>query len=156
MWTAPSWQELSSRKQAWSVQPCVRPLDAVHMTAGHNALRGSGPGQKPAFDDAMARRGFFESICFWKICDVRTWSFFFPHRCGKSASDTFGRFLQWVIVEMLTLCRGALRIANGPLLKKQIHPLARCFPCASQASWCGTDSLQKCLIYWRTRHDSNV
>jgi hypothetical protein len=29
----------------WSVQPCVRPLDAVHMTAGHNALRGSGPSQ---------------------------------------------------------------------------------------------------------------
>jgi hypothetical protein len=24
------------------------------MTAGHNALRGSGPGQKPVFDDAMA------------------------------------------------------------------------------------------------------
>ena len=35
--------------QHWSVQPCVRPVDAVHMTAGHNALRGSGPGQKPAF-----------------------------------------------------------------------------------------------------------
>jgi hypothetical protein len=33
----------------WSVQPCVRPFSAVHMTAGHNALRGSGPGQKPAF-----------------------------------------------------------------------------------------------------------
>ena len=30
--------------QRWSVQPCVRPVDAVHMTAGHNALRGSGPG----------------------------------------------------------------------------------------------------------------
>ena len=29
--------------QARSVQPCVRPLSAVHMTAGHNALRGSGP-----------------------------------------------------------------------------------------------------------------
>src|SRR6267142_5452490 len=29
--------------QHWSVQPCVRPFDAVHMTAGHNALRGSGP-----------------------------------------------------------------------------------------------------------------
>src|SRR4051812_47471061 len=27
------------------------------MTAGHNALRGSGPGQKPAFDNAMARVG---------------------------------------------------------------------------------------------------
>src|SRR3954451_2036885 len=37
VWTAPSWQELSSRLQHWSVQPCVRPLDAVHMTAGHNA-----------------------------------------------------------------------------------------------------------------------
>src|SRR5664280_2410357 len=26
VWTAPSWQELSSRMQHWSVQPCVRPL----------------------------------------------------------------------------------------------------------------------------------
>jgi|HubBroStandDraft_5_1064220.scaffolds.fasta_scaffold47866_2 hypothetical protein len=44
--------------QAWSVQPCVRPFDAVHMTAGHNALRGSGPDQKHAFDiNAMARVG---------------------------------------------------------------------------------------------------
>jgi hypothetical protein len=32
------------------VQPCVRPIGAVHMTAGHNAFRGSGPGQKPAFE----------------------------------------------------------------------------------------------------------
>src|SRR5438105_3703846 len=48
VWTAPSWQGLSSRTQHWSVQPCVRPVDAVHMTAGHNALRGSGPGQKLA------------------------------------------------------------------------------------------------------------
>jgi hypothetical protein len=39
------------------VQPCVRPVDAVHMTASHNALRGSGPGQKPAFDYAMALVG---------------------------------------------------------------------------------------------------
>src|SRR5262249_15715161 len=36
--------------QTWSVQPCVRPVCAVRMTAGHNALRGSGPGQKPAFE----------------------------------------------------------------------------------------------------------
>ena len=43
--------------QPWSVQPCVRPVCAVHMTAGHNALRGSGPGQKPAFDNAMAQVG---------------------------------------------------------------------------------------------------
>ena len=41
----------------WSVQPCVRPFGAVHTTAGHNALRGSGPGQKDAFDNAMAQVG---------------------------------------------------------------------------------------------------
>ena len=57
VWTAPSWQGASSRLRHWSVQPCVRPVGAVHMTAGHNALRGSGPGQKPAFDNAMARVG---------------------------------------------------------------------------------------------------
>ena len=27
------------------------------MTAGHNALRGSGPGQKPAFENAVAHVG---------------------------------------------------------------------------------------------------
>ena len=43
--------------QHWSVQPCVRPTSAVHMTAGHNALRGSGPGQKLAFDNAVAHMG---------------------------------------------------------------------------------------------------
>jgi hypothetical protein len=58
VWTAPSWQELSSRLQHWSVRPCVRPLGAVDMTAGHNALRGSGPGQKHAFENnAMAHEG---------------------------------------------------------------------------------------------------
>ena len=35
----------------------VRPLSAVHMTAGHNALRGSGPGHKPAFENALALVG---------------------------------------------------------------------------------------------------
>jgi hypothetical protein len=30
---------------------------AVHVTAGHNALRGSGPGQFHAFDNAVARVG---------------------------------------------------------------------------------------------------
>ena len=41
----------------WSEQPCVRPVSAVHVTAGHNALRGSGPGQKHAFDNALAHVG---------------------------------------------------------------------------------------------------
>lgn len=43
--------------QYWSEQLCVRPVCAVHITAGHNALRGSGPGQKHAFKDAMAQVG---------------------------------------------------------------------------------------------------
>jgi len=30
---------------------------AVDMTAGHNALRGSGPDQKHAFEDAVAHVG---------------------------------------------------------------------------------------------------
>src|SRR5208282_3213961 len=32
-------------------------LGAVHMTAGHNALRGSGPGQNRAFKNAVAHVG---------------------------------------------------------------------------------------------------
>ena len=43
--------------QHWSVQPCVRPFNAVHMTAGHNALRGSGPDQQLAFKNALAHVG---------------------------------------------------------------------------------------------------
>ena len=42
----------------WSVRQCVRPVSAVCMTAGHNALRGSGPGQKPALDNALALMGY--------------------------------------------------------------------------------------------------
>ena len=57
VWTAPGWQEESSLSKHWSVRPCVRPFCAVHVTAGHNALRGSGPGQKHAFDDAVALVG---------------------------------------------------------------------------------------------------
>ena len=38
-------------------KPCVRPFNAVHMTAGHNALRGSGPDQQLAFKNAMAQVG---------------------------------------------------------------------------------------------------
>ena len=54
---APGWQGPSSRLQHWSEQPCVRPFSAAHLAAGHNALRGSGPGQKDAFEDAVARVG---------------------------------------------------------------------------------------------------
>jgi hypothetical protein len=46
-----------STSRRWSVQPCVWLHGAVHMTAGHKTLRGSGPGHKPAFDNAMALVG---------------------------------------------------------------------------------------------------
>jgi hypothetical protein len=40
-----------------SERPCVRPVSAVHVTAGHNVVRGSGPGQYHAFDHAVAQVG---------------------------------------------------------------------------------------------------
>ena len=47
----------SITSQRWSEQPCVRPISAAHRAAGHNALRGSDPGQKLAFNDALAHVG---------------------------------------------------------------------------------------------------
>jgi hypothetical protein len=38
-------------------KPCARPVDAVRMAAGQNALRGSDLGQQPAFGNAVARMG---------------------------------------------------------------------------------------------------
>jgi hypothetical protein len=43
--------------QRWSEQPCVRLVSAVPMTAGYNGLRGSGRGQKHAFEDAVPQVG---------------------------------------------------------------------------------------------------
>src|SRR5262249_16673749 len=56
VWTAPRWQGFSSRLQAGRCSH-VFGLLAAHKAAGHNALRGSGPGQKPAFEDALAQVG---------------------------------------------------------------------------------------------------
>jgi hypothetical protein len=60
--------------QVWSEQPCVRPIDAVHKTAGHSALRGSGPGQKPAPDSAVAHVGC-PDLRIDRICITCCWSF---------------------------------------------------------------------------------
>ena len=49
VWTAPGWQEESSRSRLGRCSHVFGLLNAVHMTAGHNAFRGSGPGQNPAF-----------------------------------------------------------------------------------------------------------
>jgi hypothetical protein len=45
-WTAPGWKELSSRVQQWSEQPCVRPVSAVHVTAGMALWPGSRASQQ--------------------------------------------------------------------------------------------------------------
>ncbi len=64
--------------QTWSVQPCVRLLGAVHMTAGHNALRGSGPGQNLAFENAMAQVGCpdrrIDRLCFTVLFALPTFT----------------------------------------------------------------------------------
>ena len=57
VWTAPVWQEFCRLfARCWSELPCVRPLDAAqNEAAGHNALRGLGPGQKPALEAPGAK-----------------------------------------------------------------------------------------------------
>src|SRR5450759_1306011 len=61
--------------QHWSVQPCVRSFNEAHMTAGHNALRGSGPDQQQlAFKNAPA-------CVFWHSE---------PNCAGLPFADAFG------------------------------------------------------------------
>ena len=67
--------------QVWSEQPCVRPVNAARMTAGHNALRGSGPGQKPALDSAVAHVGC-PDLRIDRICITCCWSFQPSHHAG--------------------------------------------------------------------------
>ena len=57
VWTAPGWQEESSLCSVGRGSHVFGLFCAVPMTAGHNALRESGPGQKHAFDDAVAHNG---------------------------------------------------------------------------------------------------
>src|SRR5262245_4732985 len=57
VWTAPGWQEESSRRRLGRCSHVFGLFCAVHVTAGHNALRRSGPGQKPAFENAVAHVG---------------------------------------------------------------------------------------------------
>ena len=85
--------------QAWSVLPCVRPLGAVHMTAGHNVLRGSGPGQKRAFEDAMAQVGCpdrrIDRLCI-TCCSPSQPS----HHAGYPARSRLGRQCDRLLVAL--------------------------------------------------------
>src|SRR5262249_32618867 len=51
---------------------CVRPVDAARMAAGPNALRGSGPNPKHAFEDAMTLAGSpdprNDRVCITSLC----------------------------------------------------------------------------------------
>ena len=118
VWTAPSWQGFSSRMQHWSVQPCVRPVDAVHMTAGHNALRGSGPGQKLAFDNALAHVGCpdrrIDRLCI-TCCPPSQPSHHARHPARSRSSRERGRFL----------------VAFAPSHDRPRHPVRSCW----QARW---------------------
>ena len=48
VWTAPFWQGVNLMLlQIGRVLSCVRPVDAAHMAAGPNAIRGIGSQSKP-------------------------------------------------------------------------------------------------------------
>jgi hypothetical protein len=67
------------------------------MTAGHNALRGSGPGQKPAFCDALALMGCpdrrIDRLCITVLFVLPTFNITpdVPARSRHAASATGSR-----------------------------------------------------------------
>ena len=56
VWMALGWQEKFHVAGLVGAAMCSA-VGTVHVTAGHNAPSGSGPGQQHAFDDAMAQVG---------------------------------------------------------------------------------------------------
>jgi hypothetical protein len=54
----------------WSVQPCVRPVSAVRMTAGHIAIRESGAGQKPALVNVGCPSAWAAQIAIALLADT--------------------------------------------------------------------------------------
>jgi hypothetical protein len=57
VWTALLWQVFFEVPRGWSVRPCVRPVDAVNRTAGHNAFREDGSRPKTRARSASAKVG---------------------------------------------------------------------------------------------------
>jgi len=54
-------RDLLTWERGGRVHSCVRPVDAVFMTAGHDEVRGSGPNQVIALRGARAHSGFSRS-----------------------------------------------------------------------------------------------
>src|SRR5436305_8470974 len=72
VWTAPPWQELSELLQHWSGAVMCPACLCGRETAGHNAMRGSGPNQKHAFKDALTQAGSpdprIDLVCITSSC----------------------------------------------------------------------------------------
>src|SRR5262245_10585591 len=79
------------------VRSCVRPVDAARLAAGPNALRGSGPNRKHAFEDAMTQAGSpdprNDRVCITSLCPRQF--LLFPVR-------KLSRLLRLRIIEPLT------------------------------------------------------
>src|SRR5438552_15355732 len=61
VWTAPPWQELSELLQHWSGAVMCPACLCGREAAGHNALHGSGPNQKHAFQRCVDPHGLSRS-----------------------------------------------------------------------------------------------
>jgi hypothetical protein len=89
VWTAPPWQELSDLLQHWSGAVMCPACLCGCEAAGHNALRGSGPNQKHAFEDALTQAGSpdprIDLVCITSSCPRQfLQNFKRRHRCLAS------------------------------------------------------------------------
>ena len=72
VWTAPCWQEFSeTMMQSGRVLSCVRPVDAVLLTAGPNAIRRIGSQSKLRAQSTWGEAGFpdprFDRLCIMSL-----------------------------------------------------------------------------------------
>src|SRR5215472_2898362 len=96
-------------------------VSAAHKAAGHNALRRSGPGQKPAFDNALALVGCpdrrIDRLCI-TCCSPSQPS----HRAGfrrdkpiRSILDDEARTPTISVRHLAIICIGCVRLKNDRL-----------------------------------------
>ena len=93
------------------------------MTAGHNVLRGSGPGQKDAFDDALAHVGCpdrrIDRLCI-TCCSP---SQLFTSRRDYSTRSRSDPQPGWIIVSLALAQRTTSSHCNNTLNALGCHPI---------------------------------